>query len=348
MEPKRVILPQDEGEHNHIIEWWYWNGNLRDRRGNEYAFMNCLFKADLKRVGFPLISELPLPVKTVHFSHSLLSDINKMKFYPGVNYFVRLSKDSFRKPALFAKYGNCLMEKTGNSEYRLRNDYVDLGMKLMKRPLLEGGRGFFNLPGRRSTYYYSLTDLKTSGTITLNGKKIRVRGRSWMDHQWANNRYARDRWTWFSIQLENGTDVVCFEYGKRKRHAMACIMDRRGRQTSTTKVRFVPTGKSWTSPHTKATYPLSWRIEMPGKKTTIELEPLIKEQEMLYGIINYWEGPMKAKAKVNGRTVKGRGFMELVGYIPKCPLSKLLKNGLEDAIMQEFHDARRIAEKILD
>ena len=35
---------------------------------------------------------------------------------------------------------------------------------------------------------------------------------------------------------------------------------------------------------------------------------------MIFGAINYWEGPMKVEAFINGKKVQGKGFMELVGY----------------------------------
>ena len=77
--------------------------------------------------------------------------------------------------------------------------------------MLEGGKGFITVRGRES-YYYSLTDLVTSGTVRVDGKWIPVKGRSWMDHQWADVAYTKDRWTWFSIQLNDGTDIMCVEY----------------------------------------------------------------------------------------------------------------------------------------
>ena len=41
---------------------------------------------------------------------------------------------------------------------------------------------------------------------------------------------------------------------------------------------------------------------------------MIQDQEMIFGSINYWEGPLDVKASINGEQVSGSGFMELVGY----------------------------------
>ena len=55
---KPIKFPEDELAHNHIIEWWYFNGHLKDKKGNEYAFMNCLFKADVKKVKIPFLNKI--------------------------------------------------------------------------------------------------------------------------------------------------------------------------------------------------------------------------------------------------------------------------------------------------
>jgi len=125
-------------------------------------------------------------------------------------------------------------------------------------------------------------------------------------------------------------------------------MDTKGVQENTKNIKFTPTGISWTSPHTKTIYPLSWRIEIPSKDIRLNVKPIIKEQEMLFGTINYWEGPLVVKGTVRGKKVSGRGFLELAGYKPKYMLSKIIQEELERLIMQEFQDVKKITKSILD
>jgi hypothetical protein len=40
----------------------------------------------------------------------------------------------------------------------------------------------------------------------------------------------------------------------------------------------------------------------------------MEDQEMIFGQINYYEGPIKVEAKINNQKINGSGFMELVGY----------------------------------
>jgi predicted secreted hydrolase len=104
IEYRPIKFPEDESVHNHIIEWWYFNGHLQDTGGHEYAFMDCLFRADVEKVKIPFISKVPL--KTIYFSHSLLSDINRNIFFHKISPLSIVSDDSFSRPSLYINYIN--------------------------------------------------------------------------------------------------------------------------------------------------------------------------------------------------------------------------------------------------
>ena len=320
---KPIQFPQDELAHNHAIEWWYWNGHLTDENGKKYAYMHCLFKADTKKVKLPFLSKHPF--KTLFFAHSTFIDISAKKATPKVDYTVLASKDSFTKSLLYVNYINPLfvidgyvnnvIEQKSKNAYHIKNEEIDLNLVSVKKPLLEDGTGYVDLQTKGS-YYYSLPRLKTEGTININGKHLKVKGTSWMDHQWADTGYSKkDKWTWFSIQLTNKIDIVCFEFddGKNKMY-LATISYSNNKQSSTHEVILTQKGNIWESPVTKAKYPLSWKIEIPSKNILLELDAISKSNEVLFGIINYWEGSMNIKGSINGKKVKGQGFMELVGY----------------------------------
>ncbi len=107
----------------------------------------------------------------------------------------------------------------------------------------------------------------------------------------------------------------CFEYlDEDFKKYLATISYEDDRQASTDDVVLTPTGVAWKSPVTKTRYPLSWKIDIPSKNISIEVKPLLKEQEMLFGQINYWEGALTVKGTVDDKKVKGVGFLELTGY----------------------------------
>jgi predicted secreted hydrolase len=318
---KPIKFPEDESAHSSITEWWYFNGHLKDAHGHEYSFMDCLFKVDAKRVNIPFLSKIPLT--TSYFSHSLVTDIEHKSFCHRIAPFSIVSDDSFSKPLVYINYINpeikngyinCVIEKINESTYHIKNEDIDLRLASVKRPLLEGGSGFLDF-NSKSTYYYSLTNLKTEGRIRINNKWIDITGKSWMDHQWADIGYSKNRWDWFSVQLENDTEIVCCMYddGKVKTY-FADISYADSHQEHYKEIEIIPSANHWKSPKSKAVYPLSWTIKIPAKNIELSLATKIDNQEMLFGSINYWEGPLQVDGYSDGKKVEGVGFMELVGY----------------------------------
>jgi predicted secreted hydrolase len=316
-----IKFPIDELAHDYITEWWYFNGHLKDKHNNEYAFMNCLFRVEVKKVNIPFLSKIPFKIS--YFSHSQVTDLKNKGFHHRIAPFSIISEDSFSKPLLYinyinpeikTSYINCVIEKTEKSTYHIKNEDIDLKLFAMKKPLLEGGKGFIGLHSK-SSYYYSLTHLRTEGRIKIKNRWVDVIGKSWMDHQWADASYTKDKWNWFSVQLDNDTEFVCYEYDDGTvKTSFADISYPNGQQEHHQNIQITPLKKVWTSPKSKASYPLSWKIRIPVKNIELNLKTRIDHQEMLFGSINYWEGPLQVEAHWGGKSVTGVGFMELVGY----------------------------------
>lgn len=327
-EIKPIILPKDNGSHDFVIEWWYFNGHLYDKKGKEYSFMDCFFKVNLNKVNIPhifphLVEDHFKNGEYIHFAHSVISDISNKKNYKEIQNISLISKESFTKELLYINYknGNLLGDRlnseiieTSPNNFHLQTKHLNLELESKKNPLYEGGHGYVGTP-EAGSYYYSLTDLKVKGVINVEGKEIEVEGYTWMDHQWANTTYKKDKWTWFSFQLENGTEIMCVEYATGIGiDILVNTIDKEGNQGQYKKANIMPRKKLWRSNKTKAEYPLSWNINIAEARIEIKTNALMKDQEMIFGQINYWEGPMKVVAKINGKKVKGKGFMELVGY----------------------------------
>lgn len=95
---------------------------------------------------------------------------------------------------------------------------VDLELRPLKAPYHAGDPGVLPFSERGWFYYYSLTRLTASGTVTLGDVPPRTRaveGRAWVDHQWGpffvtpfRNPRVFEQYEWFSLQLSNGCDVV--------------------------------------------------------------------------------------------------------------------------------------------
>jgi predicted secreted hydrolase len=334
-----VVFPRDESVHETAVEWWYFNGNLKDADGNEFSFMNCLFKVNTKKAKIPFLSRMPL--ETAAFSHSLLTDVTNKKFYHRMAPISLISGDSFSKPNLYINYlnpgikggyVNCVIEKTAEEKYALKNEDIDLVFNSVKKPLLEDGAGYVDLVSQ-STYYYSLTHLETEGRVKIDGHWVSVTGKSWMDHQWVDGDPSHDRWDWFSIQLNNSTEIVCYAFGKDEARVFrADISYADGRQESLKDIKITPGEKHWTGSKSMAAYPMEWQVSIPSKGIELRLAAKVEEQEMLFGSLNYWEGPATVVGRFGEEEVRGDGFMELVGYASKYSDIKYLRDEAEEVL----------------
>ncbi|MDD5555611.1 MAG: lipocalin family protein [Candidatus Pacebacteria bacterium] len=317
-----LIFPKDHQKHNHAIEWWYFNGNLKTKNNKIFSYMHCLFSAKPKKIKIPVLSQIPLD--TLFFSHYLLSD-NKKRTKSKISPLCLMDKNSFQKPLFFAQYDNsCLIEEYQPGKYRIINDFVDLKLEEEKPLLLLNKKGFIDVKAK-TTYYYSLPRLKTTGIVKQNNCWTEVEGISWMDHQWSQAPVIdEDQWTWFSIQLNDKTDLVVFSYGNKIKTFHSSLSAPKGEIRTTDRVN-IKTGKVfYKSPKTKISYPLEYEIEIKDFDLKLNVKPLKKDQEMMFGPINYWEGSIKVKGILKGKKVEGLGFMELLPRIKDKNLIKII------------------------
>ena len=320
-----IQFPQDESAHDKIIEWWYFNAHLWDENQNHYALMYAFFKANPRKVKLPVVNKIPL--KNIYFEHSMISDIKNQKFYATINPICILMPNGFSRALLFINY---LTQPNNFSRlteikpftYQLETKNINLSLASAKKPLLVNQIGFVDLKFERQSWYYSLSRLNARGKIKIKDQWLKVAGQALHDHQWANAPYANDFWLWFSIQLDNGVEIVCFEYGREAKTSLASVMNKNGVQ-KTFSVEITPIGENWTSPVTAATYPQKFEIKIPQAKIEMVVKSLVKNQEMLYGLINYWEGGVEVSAKIEGQAATGWGFAELVGFKPNKKFAKI-------------------------
>lgn len=335
-----VKFPKDESAHNNVVEWWYLNGLLEGTKGERFSFMNCLFKIDNKRSKVPLLQDLP--IKTVYFFHSIIANLKTGEKETFVAPYCIISRDSFTKemlyinflteskPILLGGYVNYSLEEYDLFKYRLKTEQLDLDLVSVKKPLLEGGKGFLKMHDK-STYYYSLTDLSIQGNLKFKNKNYKVGGKAWMDHQWADTTYCKDRWNWFSIQLDNGIDIMCFEYiiaEKSVYHTTMIFPD--GSQKHTENIEIISGKSHWKSRRSGNTYNLDWTIKIPEQNIELTVKSVLPDQEVSFNAINYWEGATSVVGIVGSKKVSGNGFMELVGdYSPWGSLAFIKNTALE-------------------
>ena len=74
---------------------------------------------------------------------------------------------------------------------------------------------------------------------------------------------------------------------------------------------------SWTSPHTGATWPSGWRVQIAQIGLDVTVTPELADQELntleSTGVI-YWEGANSVAGSLAGVPITGRSYVELTGY----------------------------------
>ncbi len=323
---KPIHLPADAAMHaDSPNEWWYVTGHLQDAKGNHYGFELVAFKFGNARQIAPFLG-----VNTLYRIDLALTDQTHKHFYSTVDYIL----PSAGKPILSSR--RLRLRMTGPSAslaidtvdandlaYHLVDHMpaggIDLSVRTARPPLLEGGKGVERI-GDGYSYYYSLTNLATSGTLTLHGRKMQVSGISWMDHQWGmwNWRGLRG-WDWMAIQLANGTSLSLIDFvsGPRRTAKSATIGFAARPRVFTRKATMTPLGPKWTSPRSHITYPIAWKVTVPAISLQAVVTTAVPQQELFDPVepfSTYWEGSGRLVGTLRGKPIRGLTYTELAGY----------------------------------
>ncbi|HYW52930.1 MAG TPA: carotenoid 1,2-hydratase, partial [Dongiaceae bacterium] len=216
----------------------------------------------------------------------------------------------------------------GSSPFVLDAQGERVGLSLTQvaeKPPAVHGRGGVSLKASCATcasHYYSMTRLRTGGSLRYLGRVLRVRGVSWMDHEFGSGELQRDQvgWDWFSVQLDDRREIMSYRLrmkdGSLAAESSGSLVDPRGG------VRYLPRSAivvdqvgTWASPHTRAVYPSGWRVRVPSARVDAVLVPVVRDQELFgtAGGVSYWEGAVDVRDAVSGRRL-GAGYVELTGY----------------------------------
>ncbi len=308
-----VQLPHDEGVHASPLEWWYFNGHVAAEDGRQFSYHFVTFQSVLEG-GF-----------TPRLAHLSWADHEKDLY---------LAAEQPDLPILETTSGEFDLSivdwhMSGDGEkYRLSfeiGEYaVELEANSRKPAVLHDSTGFVDLGLAGKTYYYSRTDLETSGKVSASGESHMVKGVSWFDHQWGNFTIVDIGWDWLSLNLDDGSDLmvsVVWEQEDRRHIATYGTFvppDSDPIHLPADDISLEPTG-SWTSPGTGGVYPMGWDLLVDSQDLDLTLTPAIEEAEFAISTfipVIYWEGSVAASGSRDGAVVEGKGFVEMVGYVP--------------------------------
>jgi predicted secreted hydrolase len=286
-EVRSVVLPRDHGAHPEFqIEWWYGAGLVRDRLGRPYAWFATVWAGAPGALG--RVNVVDLRSDRVVLSGE----------YPAVGWraapgLVDLALDGYRlrwRPT--GELGRYTVD-AGAEREGLR-----LGLVPRRRYVLHGRRGVIEQGGGGPSAYYSSTRLAVRGTLRLGDRRIAVSGEGWIDHQWGNfaGTPEASRWDWFSCRFEDGRDLMLYRFldlqnRPRPAYFTGTLVDRGGRVQRIARFHASPRAPFLRPDWSTATYPLGWRLRVPGARIDITLRTLARNQFIRNQLVpSFWEG----------------------------------------------------------
>jgi len=331
---KPVCLPEDGAAHYWAqSEWWYYTGHLIAEDEREFGYELTFFKRITNEDKVPdfFISIPAFWLKDVGMlGHFAVTDLKNNRFKAeAIDDFIFNNSKADEK-----KYDVMIGDWTVREEHGKHilcaemNGYkIELELEALKPVVFNGQDGIMNKGGSHSNYYYSFTRMKTSGTLTVEGQPLMVKGISWMDHEYGTMKLLpwQSGWDWFSVQLDNNCELMIYLIRNDKDK----VIDIRGGTF------VLPNGKItwindddievkvldyWYGEKTDSKYPALWEITIKSQNLKLDVNPMLAQQELDLKPMPYWEGSVKVNGTYNGQPVRGKGYVELVGYSKKYPL----------------------------
>ena len=325
----KFSFPADHASHDEFkTEWWYYTGHLRAKDGRKFGYELTFFRSAVDIEDGVKNSNWKLD--NVYMAHFALTDLQGKRFY---------YDEVLNRPALdlagartdrYEVWNGPWSAKLDNNKHLLSaktKDYrINLALVPEKPPVEHGKNGVSQKASCKgcASHYYSLTRMKTTGTVTLNRQTFAVVGSSWMDHEFGSNQLTAEQvgWDWFSVQLNDGCELMLYimrrSDGSVDENSSATIVHANGKSEHLAKEQFtIKATDFWRSPKTKGKYPSGWDVEIPSRATKLQIRPELKDQELVTDkttAVTYWEGACSVSGISSGRATTGDAYVELTGY----------------------------------
>lgn len=304
------------------VQWWYCTGHLHDDRGREFGYELTFFVVGVQKK----VYTSRFGVNNIYISHFAVSDISSNKFHFSEKvdagaYGFAGAKDNQLKVWI----GATVLEGGAEKMHLKAMDgqkSIDLQLIPSKPIVLHGGNGYSRKSEESpllASLYFSFTNVKTEGKLTIGEEAFNVEGKSWFDREISSKGLGEKLagWDWFSVQLDDDREIMLYimrnKDGSIDRSSSGTFMYQDGKYRHLSRDDFsVTVLDNYKSGKTGARYPSSWEATIPSENIKIKIIPLIKDQEVLaYNSTGnyYWEGTCKVEG-----TAKGRAYVEMTGY----------------------------------
>ena len=306
----QVVLPRDDSSHPTAVEWWYYNGHLLAEDGAAYGFHYVFFEV------------FGSTTKTYfHVGQLAVSDHNRGVFKFGQRFGVKGPDPQQGFRAVVEDWRMSGFDGEFDLAASLEGYALDLHLSAIKPAVAHGEGGVVDMRFAGDSHYYTYPRLRVSGTLTDGTEVKAVSGNAWMDHQWGDIQVSRVGWDWFSMQLDDNTELLYSIVRNLEDGAsvgFGTYVDAAGDpHTILAQDVTVHSLDRWQSPASGISYPSGWTLEIGTLGLSLRLTPLLPDSEVhlpASGLPTYWEGEVMVEGERNGRPTAGVGFVELVGY----------------------------------
>lgn len=200
--------------HRPCSEWWYCTGYLQDAQGRLFGYQFTLAKVKICGIRF-------------HILITSVTDFETKKHYNTQTpiFFHRDITTTGQTLACGSKTVLTLAPNEFSSMGRMTlhmesSDFcLDVEMQATKGAVWQCADGVVQMgipdDEKERTYYYSFTNLATTGTLMLNGQAHEhLSGKTWFDRQGGPYSLTDPRcnWEWFSLRFFDESEAMLFAF----------------------------------------------------------------------------------------------------------------------------------------
>jgi predicted secreted hydrolase len=301
------------------LEWWYFSSHVKDSLQNDYGVMFTVFKR-----------YMPIFGERIMLNMTITDEKNKT-FYKWYD-FQKLKKKRSEKN------GFSLKGSKKRAAWQLNIDSLHqftYNVKLKKHPITsltitqqplkpivhEAKDGYMNYGSLGKAGYLSYTNMKTTGSFTINNITKSIEGDGWFDKQWncITITQPKSSWVWLGIQLNNKEEIMIFKTQHKKTNetiVQATYIDSIGNTTYIHGDDIVLTPVQYYLSPTFSIYPVVWNFEIKSLQIRGQIKPLFNDHEINLkplgiSFMKYWEGKCYAQITKNNKVINGNAFLEM-------------------------------------
>ncbi len=317
---REIQFPGDFGPHPGFrIEWWYVTANLTAEDGQTFGAQWTLFRQASKPKAATSVS--PTWSSTGFWmGHAALTSV--AHHYSAEKIARGGIGQAGAKPAPFEawiddwSFTEIQADSGEQSAFKIkaRGENFSYGLDMIATgPMVLHGDAGYSVKSDQgqASYYFSNPFLEVQGSVTIDGRELKVTGDAWLDREWSSQPLASDQkgWDWFSLRFDSGEKLMLFGLrgttGEPFKSATWITPDGQTKKLGGSSLQMQPlrfarvAGKE---------IPVEWSIKIPSKNVSLVVKALNDDSWMTTSI-SYWEGPVLATG-----SHPGRGYLEMTGY----------------------------------